>query len=72
MSRDPEELEALSSRDDLDVVYVYLGNAEHLVRAGLVTMDPTWTGDRAFLGLGVARAIAGMNEFEGSIPLEEG
>ncbi len=72
MSRDPEELEALSSRDDLDEVYAYLDNVERVVRAGLLTMDPTWTGDRAHLGIGIARAIAGINVFEGSIPLEEG
>ncbi len=72
MSRDPEELEALSSRDDLDEVYTYLDNVERVVRAGLLTMDPTWTGDRATLGIGIARAIAGINVFEGSIPLEEG
>ncbi len=47
LSRDPEELEALSSRDDLDEVYAYLDNVERVVRAGLLTMDPTWRGDRA-------------------------
>jgi hypothetical protein len=72
MSRDPEELEALSSRDDLDEVYVYLDNVERVVRAGLLTMDPTWTGDRALLGVSLAHAIAAINVFEGSIPLEEG
>ncbi len=72
MSRDPEELEALSSRDDLDEVYAYLDNVERVVRAGLLTMDPTWTGDRAPLGVGIARAIAAINVFEGSIPAEEG
>ncbi|MDP9476817.1 MAG: hypothetical protein M3R38_14215 [Actinomycetota bacterium] len=39
MSRDPEELEALSSRDDLDEVYAYLDNVERVVRAGLLTME---------------------------------
>ncbi len=72
MSRDPEELEALSSRDDLDEVYAYLDNVERVVRAGLLTMDPTWRGDRASLGVGTARAIAAINVFESSIPAEEG
>ncbi|MDP9486192.1 MAG: hypothetical protein M3Q49_10495 [Actinomycetota bacterium] len=66
------DLEALSSRDDLDEVYAYLDNVERVVRAGLLTMDPTWTGDRAHLGVGIARAIAAINVFEGSIPAEEG
>ncbi len=72
MSRDPEELEALSSRDDLDDVYAYLDHVEQLVRAGLLTMDPTWRGDRALLGVGVARAIGAMNSFEGPIRAAEG
>ncbi|MDP9486382.1 MAG: hypothetical protein M3Q49_11485 [Actinomycetota bacterium] len=72
LSRDPEELEALSGRDDLDEVYAYLDNVERVVRAGLLTMDPTWRGDRAHLGVNLARAIAAINVFEGSIPAEEG
>ncbi len=53
-------------------MYAYLDNVERVVRAGLLTMDPTWTGDRAHLGVGIARAIAAINVFESSIPAEEG